>query len=242
MDSKLLVEETINEGQRLLANLVSAGFDLTSAFWVCKSREELRDLHICSATLAPEKKGDAYRMVYDRLGRNPDPVIALSDVRVVGIDDPRAKAVLEIQRLHPGKALRWLARPSLVREGIEVAYIYPPDILESDDGTDDAMMREMYKIIAPPGFHLFLYDNPKQQGFDGEVQENVRLALPEEGWHEWPRGAPPPDICLGVSPKDEKRYRVFRTTEDCRRARFQPLGPNYAIFADWAQYQRITAA
>jgi hypothetical protein len=60
---------------------------------------------------------------------------------------------------------------------------------------------------------------------------------PEEV-NAWSYVADRPDECLGVSLDNERRYQVFKTTEECRRVGFRPLGPNYGIFENWAKFTK----
>ncbi len=97
----------------------------------------------------------------------------------------------------------------------------------------------MYHVIAPrTSHHIFTFDDPRKDVFDGAVQERVSLVYPEDV-HDWPYGDARPDVCLGVSSADECRYQVFKTTEECRRAGFRPLGPNFGIFASWAKFMNL---
>lgn len=93
----------------------------------------------------------------------------------------------------------------------------------------------MYQVIAPETLHyIFTSDDPRKDGFDGPIQQDVILTQPEDVG-DWPPGADSPDTCLGVSLDDEHRYQVFKTTDECCRAGFRPLGPNYGIYESWAK-------
>src|SRR5260370_40377438 len=85
----------------------------------------------------------------------------------------------------------------------------------------------MYHFLDPvTSFHLFTYDDPRNDGFPGVVQDGVELEVPE-GLNDRPAGAPRPQICLGLSFENGKHYRVFRSATACQDAGYQTLGPNY---------------
>jgi hypothetical protein len=97
----------------------------------------------------------------------------------------------------------------------------------------------MFHVIAPRSlYHVFTYDDPRKDGFDGEIQEDVSLEEPRNV-HDWPDGEARPEACLGDSLDDERRYRVFKSADDCRRAGFRLLGSNYLYFQSWARYLKL---
>jgi hypothetical protein len=53
MDTELLVDNRIEDGQKLLAELLKAGFDVNVAFWVRTSEEGLWFLYIGSTSVEP---------------------------------------------------------------------------------------------------------------------------------------------------------------------------------------------
>ena len=97
----------------------------------------------------------------------------------------------------------------------------------------------MYHILVPETtIHFFLNNDPRAEGFEGSVQDNVSLVPGDPSWYNWPYGAAPPDVCLGVSLEDESRYMVFRTTEDCRREGYRNLGPSFYTSPSWSECKR----
>ena len=97
----------------------------------------------------------------------------------------------------------------------------------------------MYHIQVPDTtIHVFLEDDPRPEGFEGGVQENVSLVPADPSWYKWPYGAPSPDVCLGVSAEDESRYKVFRTTEECRREGYRRLGRNFYTWSSWSECEK----
>ena len=93
----------------------------------------------------------------------------------------------------------------------------------------------MYHVLDPrTSHHVFTFDDPRQNGFDGHVQEDVNLLEPEDVF-DWPDGAPKPDVCLGVSHNNARQYQVFKTTIKCHNSGFRLLGPNYIYVVSWAK-------
>src|SRR3954462_9877886 len=97
MDTELLVDERVDDGRRLLSELVRSGFDVTAAFWIKTSEEGLWFLYIASAAVSQGKVGDAYGAVYAAMSRLPHPSISLSDIKLVAPDNPIAADAISIR-------------------------------------------------------------------------------------------------------------------------------------------------
>jgi hypothetical protein len=69
MDTELLVEEQIDDGQRLIDQLIRDEVEVNVGFWVRTSEEGLWHLYIASPAINPEKLGEAYRKVYASLNK-----------------------------------------------------------------------------------------------------------------------------------------------------------------------------
>jgi hypothetical protein len=91
MDTELLVDSRIEDGQKLVAELVIAGFDVSVAFWAKTSEEGLWFLYIGSTSVEPSKIGDAYRTLYACLSRIPDPWVGMSEVMLIQATTPSRK-------------------------------------------------------------------------------------------------------------------------------------------------------
>lgn len=125
MDQEVLVENRIDDGQRLLAELVKVSFDVTAACWVKTSDEGLWYLSIGSDAVKPGQVGDAYVTVYDCLLRIPDASLSLSDIKLVPATNALTKDVVEIRDRHAGRVPTRFHGKRLGRVAIEEAYIYP---------------------------------------------------------------------------------------------------------------------
>ncbi len=83
--------------------------------------------------------------------------------------------------------------------------------------------------------HVFLSEDPRQEGFEGDVQENVVLSK-QPGRDDWPDGAPRPNrnLCLGQSPTNPSEYEEFRSQQDCLEAGFTPLIGGCLVKTRWS--------
>jgi hypothetical protein len=125
MDTELLVDNRIEDGQKLVSELVIAGFDVSVAFWVKTSEEELWFLYIGSTSVEPSKIGDAYRTLYACLSKIPDPWVGMSEVMLIEASNPIAKEAMTVRDRHPGRLPVRFQGERLGSLFIEEAYIYP---------------------------------------------------------------------------------------------------------------------
>jgi hypothetical protein len=125
MDTELLVDNRIEDGQKLMAELAIAGFDVSVAFWVKTSEEELWFLYIGSKSVEPSKIGDAYRTVYACLTKLPDPSVSMSEVKLIQASNPIAKDAIAARDRQPARLPLRFRGKSLGNLSIEEAYIYP---------------------------------------------------------------------------------------------------------------------
>lgn len=125
MDTELLVDNRIEDGQKLVAELVLAGFDVSVAFWGKTSEEGLWFLYIGSTSVEPSKIGDAYRTLYACLSKIPDPSMGMSEVKLIEATNPIAKDAMAARDRQPGRLpVRFQGR-RLGNLSIDEAHIYP---------------------------------------------------------------------------------------------------------------------
>jgi hypothetical protein len=123
VDQELLVDNRIDDGERLLAQLVRSGFDVTVAFWVRATN--LWDLYIGSDAVDPSNVGDAYRTLYTCLTKIPDASVSISEVKIVHPSNPVARAAMAERDRRPGRLPVPYRGTRLGPLDIEEAYIYP---------------------------------------------------------------------------------------------------------------------
>ncbi|HVS37564.1 MAG TPA: hypothetical protein VMS17_18520 [Gemmataceae bacterium] len=122
-----LVDEQIADGQKLIDQLVPDGFDVTVACWVrfAESAEHEWFFYIVSEKVAKDGLRAAALAVHQASRRIPPPWgpwITVSELRLVGPNDPLAKEVLAFRARFPGRS--WYPGARLGSHTIELAYIY----------------------------------------------------------------------------------------------------------------------
>jgi len=92
-------------------------------------------------------------------------------------------------------------------------------------------------LVRDPRTNFLVYtrEDPRADGYLGAVESGVTLDYPLEV-HEWPDGAPRPEIVVGVRGPDRKEHRVFRFDEDRRRAGYERIPGTPLVFLSWTDY------
>lgn len=125
MDTELLVDNRIEDGQMLLAELVMEGFDVSVAFWVKTSEDELWFLYIGSTSVEPSKIGDAYRLLYACLSKIPNACVSMSEVKLIQASNPIARDAIAVRDRQQGRLPVRIQGKRLGSMSIDEAYIYP---------------------------------------------------------------------------------------------------------------------
>jgi hypothetical protein len=126
MGTEPLVENQIDDGQRLIDLLVRDGFEVSVAFWVTTSEEGLWHLYIGSPSVDERKLGEAYRKVYASLAKIPDSWISPSDIKLVNATNPIATEAVEVRDRYPARIPARYQGKRLGGLSIREAYVYPP--------------------------------------------------------------------------------------------------------------------
>ncbi len=125
MDKEILVDNQIEDGRRLVSQLVADDFPVVAAFWVTTADEGLCHLYIASPFGPSGRVRPAYGLVHASLSKIPDPEITLTEIKLIPPDDPIAQDVLETQRRHPRRIATRTRRPRLGGMAVDEVYIYP---------------------------------------------------------------------------------------------------------------------
>jgi hypothetical protein len=125
VDQELLVDSRMEDGEKLLSQLVRSGFDVTVAFWVRTSEEGLWHLYIGSNAVSPGSVGDAYGTLYTCLSKIPDTSVSFSEVKMVHPSNPMASEAIAVRDRNPARLPVTYRGKRLGNEPIEEAYIYP---------------------------------------------------------------------------------------------------------------------
>jgi hypothetical protein len=86
---------------------------------------------------------------------------------------------------------------------------------------------------------VFTWENPRQDGFTGEVIEDVALDYDMENIHSWPDSHRRPEAVLGRDPNNPKHYKVFKYSDELQKAGFERLPGNVFPTGSWSQYREI---
>lgn len=125
MDTDTLVTERIESGQLLVDALRNSRFDVTAAFWVQTSEDELWHMYIATSLVENEGLAAAYRQLHPVLRSIPNSWVLESNVRLIGRTSPIAQAVLKFKSNWPAMMpVRSKAR-QLGNLVIDELYIYP---------------------------------------------------------------------------------------------------------------------
>jgi hypothetical protein len=129
MDQIALVERQIEDGQKLVEQLVRNGFPVAAAFWVNGTEASRWYLYIASPVV--DKKGP--RAAYGQIGATERQMttplgIDPFEVKAIGIKNPIAKDVLAALQQHTGNGPIRYRGARLGPLSIEAAYLYPPPV------------------------------------------------------------------------------------------------------------------
>ncbi len=125
MDTAVLVDNRIDDGRKLVSQLLSDGFEVTAAFWVRTREERLWFFYIASPSVSPEKIGDSYRVVYESMRKIPGSGVSLSEIKLVRPENPIARDVIAMRDRSPGRMPIHYSGVALGDLAIEDIYVYP---------------------------------------------------------------------------------------------------------------------
>ena len=79
----------------------------------------------------------------------------------------------------------------------------------------------------------FIQQDPRKEGFSGEVEENVSLDFPQETIYLHPPGEDAPEVVIGVSAEHPKGYKVFKYERERQQAGYRPISGKPHVFYSW---------
>ena len=150
MDTLELVEWRAVAGRRVIAQLVRDGFEITAAFWVRTTEEDDWSFYIATPLVEQKRSSEAYRLLHPSLQRLEGIPLSLSDVNLVGAQDPITKDVLDLLARHKGRLATRYAGRRLGRMSIDGAYIYPSHLYTAPDAgqtAKDDVLRELLDLL-----------------------------------------------------------------------------------------------
>lgn len=128
MDQNPLVNEQRDAGERVAEACLAAGVDVTAAFWAKPSEDGHWCFYLASRSVDERGIAAAYRAVLEAIrGMEPTAEMdTLADLKLIGVLNPIARDVLEIQRRFPAPLATHYRGSRLGNLAIEEAYLYRP--------------------------------------------------------------------------------------------------------------------
>ncbi len=130
MDQGPLVVEQREAGARL-ASQFARYMPLQAAFWLKEAECEQWYLYLVSDEIDESNFDQAYAEVVRLLRATPQPGLGLSDVKVLGADDPLAKSLMEFQQRYPGPTNNRVRNRMMGGVYVEDSYLYAVPIAVS---------------------------------------------------------------------------------------------------------------
>ena len=125
MATGLLVENYVDAGQQFLDALRSSGFDVTTAFWVRTSEDDLWFLYIASPAADKGSLAKVYSEVYRILQALRSSWVSESDVKLIGASNPITLDVIRLRDNWPGTSIVKRDGLQLGSMFVEEVHIYP---------------------------------------------------------------------------------------------------------------------
>ncbi len=128
MDTAVLVENQVEEGGKLLAALVRAGFNIAVAAWIRASERRHWSFYIGSTSVSSATLGDAYGKLYLCMQSLPNLGIEFSAIRFIEASDPVARDLIAIRDRLGRRTPMHVGEKRVADLSIEEAYIYPRNV------------------------------------------------------------------------------------------------------------------
>jgi hypothetical protein len=127
MDQEPLVTEQIEAGRKFIDEFEKYR-PVQAAFWLKATEDSSWYLYVASDQITDENFDVAYGEVLRLAPTIEDPNFDPFRVKVLGIDDPRAKAALDVYRRFPGRVPTRVRAQDFGSLGAEGVYLYPPPV------------------------------------------------------------------------------------------------------------------
>lgn len=127
MDSATLVEEFINDGQRLLDELRRHEFNVRAACWVKPVDEDRRTLYVATSLVDEQGLKDAYRRFLEVFRSVQGIQFTTSEVNLIGAKDPITRDLLEFISNSYGGSSSFYRRDSLGNLFVDEVFVYSPN-------------------------------------------------------------------------------------------------------------------
>lgn len=126
MDQTLLVDKRIEDGHKLILQLLRDNVDVTAAFWLKGPEDPWPHLFISSALVQDDGPLEGYRAVQASLEKLPGTCVSLTDIKVIGVRNAFAGEVkLRLRKSGSNSSIHDRGG-MLANVAVEELYIYPP--------------------------------------------------------------------------------------------------------------------
>jgi hypothetical protein len=89
-------------------------------------------------------------------------------------------------------------------------------------------------------YFIFTQEDPRKEGYKGDVVDGVILDYDMNAIHLWPDGEPRPEPRLGRDPTNQRHYKVFKFPHELQAAGFELVDYNTPILAySWEDYREM---
>jgi hypothetical protein len=240
MDQGSLVNDQVEVGARFLREFQKY-LHIDTAFWLKENEESDWNLYVVSQEITDDNFDVAYGEVLRIAKRLPDAWFDPFQVKLLGVNHPLARAILEIQGYYPGRAPTRLQGRVLGGVNVEDVYIYrlPPLVQAPSDESsvstpfDEALpepisrQRGIYvlhigpPLISSPRFVHFSWGGPGGQSYQirdyigGKVLGHpVAAAHPQEGLQTSECPSSRDEIWNAAEVRVPARGELFHRAED----------------------------
>ena len=86
---------------------------------------------------------------------------------------------------------------------------------------------------------VFSWEDPRKDGYKGNVIEDVHLDYNMEAVHSWPDGADRPEACVGRAGNDPKQYKVFKYRSELEKVGYQLAPGMPVVIGSWSRYVKL---
>jgi hypothetical protein len=185
MDSdELVVDFQVDAGRRIIAQLVRDAFDAKAVFWVKTAEEGIWFLYVATPLVEQKGLAEAYRVLQASMQKLPGIPLSLSDIKLVGADNPIAKDVLRILARYPGRVATRYGGKQLGSMTIDDAYIYPQpsNWQDSSSMAKEDVLREIFRLMnRGPGIlqpsRIMVRDGSSFEGIPFSIQMGSHRAI-----------------------------------------------------------------
>ena len=86
---------------------------------------------------------------------------------------------------------------------------------------------------------VFTSEDPRKDGYKGQVIDGVSLDYDLSAVHSWPKGQARPEACVGRDADNPKHYKVFKYSSERQSAEYQPVAGTPLVFVSWPEYVKL---